>query len=76
MKWLQSVLDRLEGKKTFLLAVAIAIAWFVRVFLLDDASAVIVLGGTSMGFFLAGLAALITGGKFGDAKKTTAKNGA
>ncbi len=61
-------LSALDGYKTFILAVCVTIAWFVRLFMLDDASAAVVMGGVSMGALLAGLGVLIFGGKSGDAK--------
>jgi len=68
MIYLRNQLAKLDGYKTFILAVCVTIAWFVRLFMLDDASAAVVMGGVSMGALLAGLGVLIFGGKSGDAK--------
>ena len=65
---MKRILERLTGHRTYILAVALAVVYSVRLFLLDDQAAAMVMEGFSFGALLAGFGALLGGSKYGGAK--------
>lgn len=68
------VINNLKGNRTYVLAVCLAIAYFAAVFTISD-EAERVRALAHLPYVIAGLGALIYGGKWGQAQKIKATNG-